>query len=261
MSFREAFPHHIKYVMCRAQGLFTATLGKKPHFRKYVRGYEPRAVFPSTEVQFCIALCIFELQNEERKVRYKNLHIQNRGGPCIGLQLDMWTDTNTRISYAGLNGTTVAEPEIVFTPPSTGSEDESEAVPLNKRPQLRLQSEVIDFDVFPHTKHTGVNICDWMENTTKKHEISFACVSGVSPDGAADGQCGLGKIEKLKEKVDTCHLHSLQSCVLWSNGSNGTTSTCKNPEMKGHLKQHNRCAQAHNQIREVAYGIHSGAAD
>ena len=38
MSFKEAFPHHVDYVWCRAQGLFTARLGSKPLFKTYVRG-------------------------------------------------------------------------------------------------------------------------------------------------------------------------------------------------------------------------------
>ena len=64
MNFEEAFPHHVDYVWCRAQGILSALAGFKPLFRKYVRGYEPRAVFPDSEVQFSIALCIKELQDE-----------------------------------------------------------------------------------------------------------------------------------------------------------------------------------------------------
>eukprot|EP00966_Prymnesium_polylepis_P012823 294775-Prymnesium_polylepis.1 len=69
MSFAEAFPHHVDYVWCRARGIFSANLGSKPLFRSYVRNYEPRAVFPHHEVQFNIALCIKELQDEEQLMR------------------------------------------------------------------------------------------------------------------------------------------------------------------------------------------------
>ena len=160
-SFGEAFPHHVDYVWCRAGGIFGAKTGRKPQFRAYVKGYEPRAVFPHHEVQFNIALCIHELQTEERDARYKAIQTEYKGGPCIGLQLDMWTNTHTHISYAGLNGTTVVEPDlpppIVFTPPSTGTPKSKKAPP-----QLRVQSEVIDFNVFPHTSHTGDNIRSWL---------------------------------------------------------------------------------------------------
>ena len=44
MNFEAAFPHHVDYVWCRARGIFSAHLGSKPLFRKYVRNYEPRAV-------------------------------------------------------------------------------------------------------------------------------------------------------------------------------------------------------------------------
>ena len=50
MNFAEAFTHHVDYVWCRARGIFSANLGSKPLFRKYVRGFEPRAVFPPAPV-------------------------------------------------------------------------------------------------------------------------------------------------------------------------------------------------------------------
>ena len=38
MDFKEAFPHHVRYVYCRAQGIIGANTAKKPEFRQYVRG-------------------------------------------------------------------------------------------------------------------------------------------------------------------------------------------------------------------------------
>ena len=207
-------------------------------------GYEPRAVFPRAELQFNIAECIHELQTEERDNRYKSLQIEFKGEPCIGLQLDMWTDTNTHISYAGLNGVTVCEPQDGCAP-STGRKMDV--------PQLLVRSEVLDFDVFPHTEHTGVNIRSWLIATLARRAVSHSAVSGLTPDGAADGQCALNLIEDLREKVDTCSEHGLQRSVLYAAGLAGTES--KNPDFKAHLKSHTRYAQASNQIRAVAYGI------
>ena len=43
-------------------------------------------------------------------------------GPCIGLQLDMWTDPHTHVAYAGVNAVTVHEPKVtVHEPSSAGS--------------------------------------------------------------------------------------------------------------------------------------------
>lgn len=195
-------------------------------------------------MQFNIAVCIKELQDEDRKARYKALQASYKGGPCIGLQLDMWTDTNTHVSYAGLNGVTVREPTATeFAAASTG-----------KRPlQLVAQSEVISFDVFPSTSHTGAAIRDWLTNVCEAEDISFNSISGVAPDGAADGQCGLKLMPELREKVDTCDLHRLQRAVLFSIGVAGAVS--QNPEAKDHLRGHGRIAQANNQIRAVSYGI------
>ena len=209
-------------------------------------GFEPRAVFPHTEVQFGIALCIHELQLEEQSTRLTALQAKYEGGPCIGIQLDMWTDPHTHVAYAGVNATTVVEPKI-FTAGSTGS---AKALP----PQLYLQSEVLEFEVFPHTQHTGDNIKEWLQGLLHKKRITFPAISGVTPDGAADGQCGLGKIEGLAEKVDTCHLHGLQRSVLYSVGYAGTAAN-SNTEAKRLLRQHNRLAQLKNQVRAVSDGV------
>ena len=258
MSFAEAFPHHVDYVWCRARGIFSAVIGKKPLFRSYVRNYEPRAVFPHPEVQFNIALCIKELQDEEQLARVAALQREFQNGPCIGVQLDMWTDTNTHISYGGVNMTTVREPSpLVFTSGSTGTPERSRADAKKKAPpQLRVVSEVLDFDVFPSTEHTGIAIRDWFSRVLEAKGIRISSLSGATPDGASDGQLGLRLVDGLGDKVDTCNEHGLQRCVLYSCGIAGSSS--KNPEFNATLKPHNRVAQLSNQARAVSDGIRKG---
>ena len=255
MNFAEAFPHHVDYVWCRARGIFSAIMGSKPLFRKYVRGFEPRAVFPHHEVQYNIALCIKELQDEEQLARLAALQREFKYGPCIGAQLDMWTDTNTHIAYGGINVTTVREP-IIFTAGSTGTPAMASTTTTKKAPQLRASSEVLDFAAFPSTEHTGPAIKDWFGGVIEAKGIRVSSLSGVSPDGAADGQCGLRLVEGLADKVDTCNLHGLQRTVLYSIGIAGTTS--KNLEAKSLLKLHNRVSQLSNQSRAVSDGIRNG---
>ncbi len=63
-------------------------------------------------------------------------------------------------------------------------------------------------------------------------------VSGITPDGAEDGQCGLRLIDTLCDNVDTCMLHQLQRTVLWSLGKTG--KTCKNPEDQEQFRKNAR---------------------
>lgn len=118
-------------------------------------------------------------------------------------------------------------------------------------PQLWAKSEVLDFDVFPLTEHTGINIRDWFVEVLKKKMIKVPAVSGVSPDGASDGQLGLRLVEGLADKVDTCNVHGLQRAVLYSTGHAGN----KNPDAKMLCKSHNRIAQLKNQSRAVSDGV------
>ena len=137
----------------------------------------------------------------------------------------------------------------MFTAGSTGTPKKDK----DKPPQLWAVSECLDFDVFPLTEHTGVAIRDWFTNVLAKKAIKISSCSGVTPDGAADGQLGMRLIEGLAEKTDTCNLHGLQRSVLFSVGLAGATS--QNPEAKAVLKMHNRIAQLKNQTRAVSDGI------
>ena len=257
MNFAEAFPHHVDYVWCRARGIFSATLGSKPLFRAYVRNYEPRAVFPHPEVQYNIALCIKELQEEEQASRIAALQREFKYGPCIGLQLDMWTNPDTHIAYGGVNMVSVREPKpmastapMVLTAGSTGTPKKTPP------PQLFAASEVLGFDVFPKTEHTGAAIRDWFGDLLREKEIRISSISGATPDGASDGQAGLRMIDGLGDKIDTCNLHGLQRSVLYSAGLAGSASG--NAAFKATLKAHNRIAQLSNQSRAVSDGIRKG---
>lgn len=95
MTFEEAFPHHVRYCLMVAMGTVSGATAKSSSFREYVRGYAPTATFPHHTTQIRIIQCIDELQMAEQKMRIGKLVASYHNGPCVGLQLDMWTDTDT----------------------------------------------------------------------------------------------------------------------------------------------------------------------
>ena len=111
-------------------------------FQHYVRGYEPRAKFPSIRVQERLPEVVLQLQLLERKKYITSLEKQFQGKPCIGLQLDMWTNTDSveGEQYTCVIMTTVVEP-IDTTAPGA---------------QLPLRSDIVDFNVFksPYSEKT-----------------------------------------------------------------------------------------------------------
>jgi hypothetical protein len=125
--------------------------------------------------------------------------------------------------------------------------------------QLYLRSEIIDFNVFPSTEKTGANIKAWFLAVLASHNIDHSLVTGITPDGAADGQCGLGMIDTLAEKVDTCLLHQLQRAVLFSVGLAG--STCRNTEAKDLLRKNNRVVMLSRQSLAVNKAIKQAQLD
>jgi hypothetical protein len=90
---------------------------------------------------------VLQLQLLERKKYITSLEKQFQGKACIGLQLDMWTNTDSveREQYACVIMTTVVEP---MDTTATAA-------------QLHLRSDIVDFNVFPHSDKTGGNIKAW----------------------------------------------------------------------------------------------------
>jgi hypothetical protein len=86
-----------------------------------------------------------------------------------------------------------------------------------------------------------------------KNELPHDLITGITPDGAADGQCALGLILTLAEKVDTCQLHVLQRSVLFAVGLAGVTT--KNAEANKLFKKHNRVVMLSRQSLAVGKGI------
>lgn len=225
-------------VWLRVAGL-SFSLSQKPAFRDYVRGYEPRASFPHSNTLNQIAEAIDAIQTQNRRSRIAQLTSSFKGRPCVGLQLDMWTDSNTHTAFGCVIMTWVDEPD------EEGKDGEV--------PQLWLRNEILDFNVFPETSKTGEAIKNWFVDVLNANDLPHSAVAGITPDGAADGQCGLSLIPTLSDKVDTCQLHVLQRAVLFSVGLAGATS--KNAEAKKLLRKHNRVVALSRQSLAVGKSI------
>ena len=132
-------------------------------FQHYVRGYEPRAKFPSMRVQERLPEVVLQLQLLERKKYITSLEKQFQGKACIGLQLDMWTNTDSveREQYACVIMTTVVEPMDATAPGA----------------QLHLRSDIVDFNVFPYSEKTGGNIKAWFLQVLIQNNIKHSMAS------------------------------------------------------------------------------------
>ena len=230
--------HHVRFLWLRCSGL-PQNMARNDDFRSYVRGYEPRASFPHYTTTHRLAESVDSLQKIERKAHISRMTKEFKLRSCVGVQLDMWTDSATHTSFGCVTMTSVQEP--------------ISKAEVNEPPQLFLRSEILDFDVYPDTSKTGENIKQWFLGVLQSNELPHCMITGVTPDGAADGQCGLGLIETIAEKVDTCQLHVLQRAVLFALGLAGASS--KNDDAKALLRKHNRLVQLSRQSLAVGKAI------
>jgi hypothetical protein len=169
-NFSEAFPHHVDLLWLRVRGLSISMISSD-EFREFVRDYEPRASFPHHSTINHIAEAVQALQADERKFRISNLAKEFKGLACVGLQLDMWTDTITHTAYGCVTMTTIRDP--------------TDAKADNA--QLQLCSEILSFNVFPVVSKTGEAIKAWFISVLEDNQLPHSIVAGVTPDGAADG--------------------------------------------------------------------------
>ena len=235
LSFEQAFKHHCNFVWLVANRT-PQNLKNNLDFRELIRGYEPRATFPAHETVHRIAEVIDALQSNAQRTRIDDMRKEFAGRQCLGLQMDMWTDGVTHECYATVNMTTCPKPNNPLSP-------------------LRLVSEVLEFEVFPNSNHAAVNIHKWFMGVLAKKNISVRMISGVTPDGAADGQAAFGMEEGLAKLVDTCYLHQLQRSVLYAIGLAGTGTGMQNPDFRDHIKKHRRITQLAHQSREVGSSL------
>ena len=248
-SFLDAFPHHVNFVWMVANRV-PQNLKNKDAFRDYIRGFQPRATFPHHETIHRIAECIDELQDEDQQLAFKNLQEAYRSQPCLGIQLDLWTDTSTHTSYGSISASHIQKVPRQSTS-NAGVNTFLEA--------FRLVDEVIAFEAFPKTEHTAQNLKDWILDVLERQNIKTCCISGITPDGASDGQAALD-LAGLSHLVDTCLLHQLQRGLLYSVGLAGSEFTRENNACRALLMKHRRQVQLHNQCRAVSEGIRKAQA-
>ena len=137
-TFAESFTHHVDLLWAHGGGLSWNMAQRNKDFQQYVRGYDPRAKFPCHQVQHRLPQVVLELQQLERKQYITSLDKEFKGKECMGLQLDMWTNTESveREQYACVMMTTVVDPVDTT---AAGA-------------QLRLRSDILDFNVFPYSE-------------------------------------------------------------------------------------------------------------
>ena len=226
LNFKESFPHHCDFYWMVADGC-PQEFKKKDSFKEYVRGYEPRAVQPHHITIKRIGTCIDELQDEMQEKHIKQYCDDFDGEPCCGIQLDLWQCDDTHVTYGALNLTRA----------------------LEEQDQIHLESEVLEFEEFPYTTHTAENIASWITDTLAKKKLPLKVVSGITPDGAADGIAAINSIAELVDLLDKCILHQLNRVLLYALGLTGRP--CKNDDGRGVIKENRKIPALSNQSRHV----------
>ncbi|KAL1522039.1 hypothetical protein AB1Y20_021684 [Prymnesium parvum] len=155
-TFEEMFAHHIRFVWLVATGM-PIRLNRNS----------------------MIAACIDEVQLAKQHRRRQSLIKLYGDTPFMGLQLDLYTDRVTGISYVSIHITYCVE----------GAED-----------MLQLVDELLEFRAFPYTSHTATDIENWLVDLLVAYEIPTSSIIGVTPDGEQAGRKGIAAVPGLAYK-------------------------------------------------------------
>ena len=229
LSFDESFNSYCAFTYMVIEDKERMAVSRKKGFRGYVRSLNKRAIPPSASTVIKIAKCIGSLQLKHQLQRIADKRKKFRGGPCVGLQLDMWTDDIDGESFACLNMTTANWIDEVLT----------------------LQNEILAFEVFPFRSHTAEHIKKWFEDVLQRKTLNVRMVDLIAPDGAADGQAAMNLIPELEDKKVVCWIHDLQRAVLSAVSCAGSSTSRENPDCRDLIRRHARTVQLHSQSKTV----------
>ena len=232
MSFKEALPHHIRFVKWCVRDWQPFARTRSAALRRYVRGLNPRAGLPHRET--CLKILGVLRTLTDAKVSMLITKLRSKfGEPFAASTSDVWSTLNCTTSFFCMRLNLVLEPEMVFTAGGTGMRATTlvEAAPM------------IAFREFTETKHSGSVLATVKTAALAKyHMTARGSLALMTEDGASNNKAA-AKILEAPFKVCYPHdeLHE-QRAVLFAAGLAGSLSL--NPELKNFIGSASKMAAA-----------------
>ena len=213
MSFDEAFPHHVRFVLWIVLDKKHFHCAKSPSMREWIAGLSPRYVPPCRETCLKILSVIFALMNEMLDAAIAQ-NLAEVGKPHCGTQQDIWTQKNAKESFACLRVSMI--------------------LLLDNR--LHDVAPIKAFEKFPTNRHTGVSIGRWFRNTLLASKMETSDISLSTADGASNNKKA-HKVLGISDRLKICGPHQLQRCVEKGLGTGGKKEKSSNPKIRAVIKR------------------------
>ena len=233
MSFKEALPHHVRFVKWCVFDWQPFSRSRSKAFRAFVSGLNPAAGLPHRETSIKILRVARTLTDQKLEAAITALR-GKVGEPFAGATSDIWSTPSCRASFFCMRLNLILEPDMVFTASSTG------AGSTGTRPaQLIEAAPMISFREFQESKHSGAVIAAVKRNALEKFKMTTRSISLMTEDGASNNK---SSAKLLGAPFKVCAPHDLQRSVLFAAGMAGARS--ENPELKEFIGRASKMAAA-----------------
>ena len=148
MSFKEALPHHIRFVKWCVKDWQPFSRSRSEGFRKFVRGLNPRAGLPHRETSIKL-LGVLRTLTDQKVDRVISMQRLKFAEPFAGATSDVWSLANCRAAFFCMRLNMVLEPEIIFTVGGAGSSGKPRPTTLTEC------APMVAFREFTETSHSG----------------------------------------------------------------------------------------------------------
>lgn len=167
ISFDQMLPHHVQYTLAVTCDQHALRTRERPEMNDYIHGLRNGAKLPCRVTIKEILVACNELQSAKLRSIFKSL--DRLGGSYLGLQFDLWSQKRMKFQFASLNCSFVTEEKV------------------NGEMKLKMNECLLSFEQFKKTKHTAVNIAQWMLDTLASYCVRADHITCVTADGAANG--------------------------------------------------------------------------
>jgi hypothetical protein len=221
MTFDEALPHHVRYVLWIVRDLDHFSKSVSNGMREYLTGLHPGYLPPCRATCYKLmyviqGLIMAKIQAAAAKVR------EEVGEPCFGATSDLWSLKNAKESFACMRLTMIVVSTIVLP----GNKQATEC--------LKQVSPVVAFSRFRENHHTGHAIARWTKGVVIGMALTLACISVFTGDGAANN---VKALKLLRVPFQVCAPHNLQRAVLKAVGMSGAKNKSSNPQVRALIRR------------------------
>jgi hypothetical protein len=215
LPFHQQLEHHIRYAFAICEDHNAVRTRGRPAMEFFVQQLLVGYRLPHADTLKKVLRAITEAQLRSQMRILASVKAAAKGGPCVGMQLDLWTKRKLRDAFVSVRLTFVTEDRTAVHTKHQGTNAGART----------FHDMLLKFGHFTPVTHSAKNIARWLLRALSDVGLTPADITLATPDGAANG---LKALRIMGVMFDACIEHQLDRAVSHSTGE-GTKGHAANP--------------------------------